>query len=386
MKGARLVFPRKVFFGLGALEKGLGVVPELGRRAVLFTGRRWAVESGTLSKVERTLKRLGMEVLSFSGIRPNPDRVQINELAEKTAAFGPDVLIALGGGSVVDATKAIALTARMGGDVWSYVMQRPKRVEAYPVVAIPTVAGSGSEFDGAAVINNREERAKMPLSLPELVPVLTILDPELHQSVPPDQTALGAVDIFCQFFEPFLLGEGRFPFSEELSLLGMRETIRRSREVLRHPEDLSLRAEMVLLASLSMSALGRLGRGGGFSLHWLEHVLSGHYPEIPHPQGLASLLPAYLRHHIPRNPRPFIPVSLALTGSGDPEALIPYLELWLEDLGVKKRLRELGVKEEDLSPMAGDVLRYYGWAEGGRVPGPVPMDREAVLQILQDAF
>ncbi len=386
MKAMHLTFPRRYFFGPGVLNRAVREFPSLGRRAVIITGRRWAQESGTLGRLQNLLKEQGLETLALPGIPPNPDRTEIQHRAQEAARWNPDFFIALGGGSVMDATKAIALVAKEGRDVWEYITQRPRRVQAYPVVAIATVAASGSEFDGAAVINHRELKAKMPLSNPELVPRITVVDPELHLSVPPYQTALGVVDIFCQFLEPYLLGEGSFAPSEGLSLLALRLVVHRGRAVLRHPQDLTLRAELAFLAGLSMSQLARLGRGGRFSLHWLEHVLSGHYPEIPHPQGLASLLPAYLSFHLERRPENFREVALALTGSADPRGLVPFVEDWLHDLGVARRLRDLGVEEPTLPRLARDAVKFYGWESDGRIAGPVPMSEEDALAIYQAAF
>ncbi len=386
MKAMHLTFPRRYFFGPGALERAVRAFPTLGRRAVIVTGRRWARESGTLQRLEQLMAAQGLETLTLAGIPPNPDRVDINERAREAARWQPDFFVALGGGSVMDATKAIALAAREGKDIWHYITERPRRVQAYPVVAVATVAASGSEFDGAAVINHRELKAKMPLSYPELVPQIAVVDPELQASVPPYQTALGAVDIFCQFLEPYLLGQGAFAPAEELALLALRLVIDRGRAVLKHPRNLQIRAELAYLAGLSMSQLARLGRGGRFSLHWLEHVLSGHYPDIPHPQGLASLLPAYLVFHIQRRPEVFRPVALVLTGSAEPEGLVAFVEDWLHDLGVARRLQDLGVARESLPILARDVMRYYGWEPDGRVSGPVPMDEADVLAIYEAAF
>ncbi len=386
MKAAQLTFPRRYFFGPGSLERSVQFFPELGRRAVVVTGQRWARESGTLQRLLDLLQARGLETRVLAGIPPNPDHEEIDLRAREIAPWPPDFFVALGGGSVMDATKALALAAREGKPIWQYITERPRRVQAYPVVAIATVAASGSEFDGAAVINHRTLKAKMPLSYSELVPRISVVDPDLQKSVPRYQTALGVVDIFCQFLEPHLLGQGRFAPAEGLSRMALRLIVDLGRAVLREPENLTLRAEIAWLASLSMSSLGRIVRGGRFSLHWLEHVLSGHYPEIPHPQGLASLLPAGLAFHLERSPTRFQEVALALLGTATPEGLVAFVESWLQDLGVARRLRDLGVREESLAPMARDVVRWYGWEPDGRVAGPQPMEEQDILAIYRQAF
>ncbi len=386
MKSARLVFPRKYIFGEGVLERALTDLNFLGDKAVVITGRRWARESGILDKVLNILKSAEIDAVALSGISPNPNCVEIDEKAKRVKEIDPDFVAALGGGSVMDATKAISLVAKSGGSIWEYVEKRPKGIKAYPVVAIPTVAASGSEMDGAAVVNNRALKTKMPVSYPELVPVVSIVDPSLHTSLPKYETAIGCVDIFCQFFEPYLLGEGNFSVSEDLSLLGMKSVIDLSQKVLKEPKDVRIRGELAMLASLSMSSWGRVGRGGKFSLHWLEHILSGYYPDIPHAQGLASLLVPFVEFHITRKPELFEKVAAYLTGKGEPKEFVGFLRNWLKELGVLKSLNDLGVKEGDLEDMADDVVRYYGSDVNGLVPGPVPMDSTIILTIYRSSF
>jgi len=386
MKTARLSFPSKYFIGPGILEKGLKECPSLGKKAIILTGKKWAIESGVRDRVGDLLRKLGIEVNFLSGISPNPDHTEIDDLAHQVRKVSPDFLVALGGGSVLDATKAISLVARTGGKIWDFIINRPKNIKAHPIVAIPTVAASGSEFDGAAVINNREIKAKMPIGYPELVPKISIVDPELHTSLSLYQTAIGCVDIFCQFFEPYIMGEGEFPISEHISLMGMKRVVEICPEVLRDPRNVDLRGELAYLASLSMSGLGRVGRGGKFSMHWLEHVLSGHYPEIPHAQGLASLLVSYTKFFIKIKPEVFKKIAKTLINFDDPTDLPEFFYSWLNQIGVAKSLRELGVSPDSIETMTDDVIRYYAWEPGKLVSAPIPMGREDIIKIYQSAL
>ncbi len=376
MKEAKLYLPGRYFIGPGVLERGLKETKRLGNRTVVITGRKWAIESGTFDLVKKTLKAMGTEVHLLSGISPNPDASEIDDKAQSVRKIDPDFITGLGGGSVLDATKAISLVTRSGGKVWDYVVRKLSPGGAYPVVAISTVAASGSDFDGAAVINNRALRAKMPISHPDLVPVISIVDIKLHVPVPKYTTAIGCVDIFCQFFEPYITGEEEFFASKNLALASMKRVMDVCPLVLENPNSLEYRGELAYLASLSMSGFFRVGRGGGFSMHWLEHVLSGHFPEIPHAQGLASLIVAYTRFF--SNSPGVRSVSEFLTGN--PNQLPSHIDQWLSRIGVRKRLRDLGVGKEKLPELAKDVVKYYGWLDG-RVPAPHPMTEEDVLEI-----
>ncbi len=381
MKATKLYFPQKYLLGPGVLEKGLKEAKNLGEKAVIITGKRWAIESGTLGRVEEILMSVGIKTHHVSGISPNPDAEEIDEKAEEVKKFDPDFVVGLGGGSVLDATKAISLVARSGGHIWDYVERKRTPDDAFPIVAISTVAASGSDFDGAAVINNRKLKAKMPISHPNLVPKISIIDVELHRTVPLYTTAIGCVDIFCQFYEPFIMGEQEFRSSGIIALSGMKLIVDLCPRVLESPENIDLRGELAYLASLSMSGIARAGRGGGFSMHWLEHVLSGHYPEIPHAQGLASLIVAYTKHFIDYHNVKL--VSTYLTGKDD--QLPDFLNRWLSQIGVNRKLRDLGVRKESLKEMARDVVHYYGWING-KVPAPEPMDETKVLKIYETSW
>ncbi len=383
MIAARLSFPSQYFIGPGILEKGLKAVPSLGNRTVIITGKRWAIESGTLDKVMKILSENGVESHHIPGISPNPDHTEIDKMAEMVREIDPDFLTGLGGGSVLDATKAISIAARMERKIWDLIIERPRKVNVYPVVAISTIAASGSDFDGAAVVNNRSLKAKLPIGYPELIPKISVIDVELHTTISPYYTAVGCVDIFCQFYEPYIMGQGHFEYSEIMALEGMKRVIEVCPLVIENPDDVNLRGELAYLASISMSGLARVGRDGKFSMHWLEHVLSGHYPEIPHAQGLATLLPHYTKFFIERRPEVFERVAKTLSDSI--ENLVPFIENWLEKIGVRKSLRELGVTESSLEPMAHDVIKYYGWEEG-RVSAPIPMDFNDVLEIYRMAY
>ncbi len=390
VRKTRQTLPRRFFFGPGALEDALDWLPGRGHTFGVVVGRSWARSSGVLDRVIHALEAQGKGAVVVEGVPPNPPREVVMEGARTFRERGVDYVVALGGGSVMDAAKAMALMAVNEGDVWDYVYRGPAHPMpevkgALPVMAISTVAASGSEFDGASVITHLADRVKMPLSLDVLVPEAAVIDPALHVTVPVSTTALGVVDIFCQFLEPYLSARNHVGLMDQITRLGLESVVRYGTLVVRHPDDVELRANLALLASLSVNRWGRLGMRTTFSLHYIEHVLSGFYPDIPHPQGLASLLPAFLRFHAPHVPHLIGAVGMVLAGSPDVDALVRAVEHFLDLLGVNRRLRDLGVREGDLPAMAEVTLRYYGWRDG-RVPGPVDMDREAVLAILREAF
>ena len=390
VRKTRQTLPRHFLFGVGAFEDALAFLSGKGHRIGVVVGRNWAHRSGVLDRVVHTLEQAGKKAVVVEGVPPNPPRDVVMAGAARFREEGVDYVVAIGGGSVMDAAKAMALMAVNEGDVWDYVYKGPAYEippvkGALPVMAVSTLAASGSEFDGASVITHPTEKVKMPLSMDILVPETAVIDPELHTSVPAYPTALGVVDILCQFLEPYLSAQNHVGLMDQITRMGLENVLRFGELVVQYPEDVELRANLALLASLSVNRWGRLGMKASFSLHYIEHVLSGFYPEIPHPQGLASLLPAFLKYHAEHVPHLVGAVALVMAGSPTLDALLRTLDHFFSRLGVKKTLRELGVREEDLPAMAEVTLKYYGW-RNGRVPGPVDMDREAVLAILKEAF
>lgn len=390
VRKTRQTLPRHFLFGVGAFEDALALLPTKGHVIGVVVGRSWAQKSGVLERVVNHLQKAGRKAVVVDGVPPNPPREVVMEGAGRFRDEGVDYVVAIGGGSVMDAAKAMALMAVNEGDIWDYVYKGPAYEippvkGALPVMAVSTLAASGSEFDGASVITHPTEKVKMPLSMDILVPEVAVIDPALHTTVPVYHTALGVVDILCQFMEPYLSAQNHVGLMDQVTRLGLENALRYGELAVRFPEDVEIRANLALLASLSVNRWGRLGMKTSFSLHYIEHVLSGFYPEIPHPQGLASLLPAFLRFHAPHIPHLIGAVAQTVAGSPTLDALLRRLDHFFSLLGVNKRLRDLGVREGDLPAMADVAVKYYGWRDG-KVPGPVDMDREAVLSILRDAY
>ena len=285
--------PTRIIFGKDSVEK-LPEVMKPWKRILLTYGGGSIKKLGLYDKVKELLK--DFELYELSGIQPNPkynpsvlDGVKICK--EKNI----DVILAVGGGSVLDCSKAIAAGAKYDGETWDLITYKVKAKEALPIVDILTLAATGSEFDCGGVISRTETNDKIGYLDPVLFPVCSILDPVYTFSVSKKQTAAGCADAMNHVMEQYftsdttLLNDG-FCEAEFKSLM------ENARACLRNPEDYRARAEMMLCCTYGCNGILSLGNSpSGWPCHAIEHALSA-YSDIPHGEGLAIITPRWMKH------------------------------------------------------------------------------------------
>jgi alcohol dehydrogenase YqhD (iron-dependent ADH family) len=377
--------PTKVIFGYGVIERVGVEAKKLGRRAIIVVGKSWARKSGYLQKVKKLLDEAGVESILFEGIEPNPKVNTVDAASRRCRDEGCDMVIALGGGSVMDAGKGVAIVAASGGSIWDYIYWGPNKVkepkDALPVIAIPSTAGTGSEADGGAVFTNEKTREKMFVSHFLLNPKTAIIDPSLTLSLTPRLTAQGVVDMFSQVLEPYIVSEESFLISDRFAeslLSSIKEAGLRAVE---DGQDREARGILAWASTLSMWNIHKAGRGSNFSLHWIEHVVSG-VTDCSHGAGLAALLPSWLEEMYTFEKERMEKLGLSLFGRKD---LIDEVTEWLLKLNLYPSLRDFGISEGDLEFLARETIRLYGWSEG-KLPGPFPLGYENVLRILKGSL
>lgn len=286
--------PTKTLFGVGRLAE-LHRQPMPGARALLVISSGKSVRSGgSLQRTENELRQAGVAVTVFDKVSANPTRAAVMAGAAHARGEGCDFVVALGGGSVLDAAKAIALMAVNPGDYWDYIpfgtgRGRPVANGALPIIAIPTTAGTGSETDASGVITNEDTNEKIGFPHPALFPVLAIVDPDLTRSVPPLFTAFQGFDALFHATECFI--------SNKANMLGdiYAEAVignvgRFLARAVADGEDMEARVGMALASTLA-GALMTIS--GLVSEHSLEHALSAFHPDLPHGAGLVMLSQAY---------------------------------------------------------------------------------------------
>lgn len=374
--------PTRIILGKGSFERVGREAAKLGSKALVVVGKSWARESGQLLRLLDLLKVERIKTSVFEGIEPNPKDTVINEVSNLMVKDGFDFVIALGGGSVMDAAKAIALVAYSGGEVWDYVYkgEKPKRAKgAFPVITVPSRPGSGSEADNVSVITKDGTTAKMPMAHPEMFPSVAIIDPDLATSLSKRELARGIVDMFTHVFEPYVVSDNDFSISDSIAESLMIEILHAG-ESLINGDDHSLREKLMWLSPLAMWPIHRVGRGAKFSMHYIEHIISG-LTDCAHADGLSALLPPYMDYIFEMRKWRFKKLERIL----GVESILDFLKEWLQKLEMPMSLKDLGVKNEDLERLAYDTVKFYGWVDG-KLQGPRPLDFEDILKILKNAM
>jgi alcohol dehydrogenase YqhD (iron-dependent ADH family) len=392
-------FPTKIIFGSGKLAEAGNEAKALGQKPLLLTTRTAMQKNGALKKLTGLLASRGVSPVIFEGIEPNPHV----ETLDKAVALGLkercDFVMALGGGSVMDASKAVAAALGDAQDgvapsVFEYtngMMGQNRKVQKpFKLMIISGTAATGSEGNCAAVLTKASTHEKVVLWDLGAFPTTTILDPELHLSLSLEATRDGAVDIMLHVLEQTFTGDAKAPLQDRVAegmVLGVMECLEAAEKNL---QDLTARENLAWASVSALIAGGgpNFGRSGPWVIHPLEHPLSGH-TDCSHGHGLAALWAPVLRAMAPRVEAKIARFGQACLGlpKGDSSAekTLTALERYLADHSMAFKISQFGATAETCRLMAADAARIYG---GGRgvVAAPVVIDQKKAEQIYLSAL
>ena len=353
--------PTKVVFGRNSLNALASLIREAGATHVLVHfGGQSAVKSGLIDKVKAQLEEAGVRYTLLGGVAPNPKVSLAREGVALCKREGVDFILAVGGGSVIDSAKCIALGAKMEEDVWNIFERKVRPSEALPIGSVLTIAAAGSEMAGGLVISNDELGLKRDYGTPALRPVFCIENPELTYTVSKWQTACGTVDILMHTFERYFTPTEDVDFTDELCEGLCRSVIKAGSIAYENPTDYEARATLMWASSLSQNDLMGMGRRADWATHQLEHDLSGMYDNVSHGAGLAVIFPAWCRyvmkHNIARFCR-FAEKVWGISGEGltqqqHAEKGVEAAQAYFVSLGMPKDLKAFGVDPDRLPEMA----------------------------------
>jgi len=383
--------PTTIYFGVKEFERIKKCAPQLGKTALIIIGQGSVKKNGYLSKLEKYLDEAKIKHQTFEGIEPNPRSTTINKAGKLAAEINADMLIALGGGSVMDATKGIAIVAKSNDDIWSYcsTRERPGKnpCSALPIICIPTLAATGSEVNGGTVITNFETKQKTAIHSQLVVPKFSIIDPELTNTVPKDYLVDGAVDIICHSIETYLSNTKKFSIQDYLTL-GITRTVKNSIEtLLEDPSNIEARADLCWSSSVAM--MGLLGtRQGGWPIHLIEHAISGIY-DVSHGLGLAHLIIPTLEFNQPYNSKKTLELIGFMLHENtahykDHDKALKDLEQWLNSIGALRKLSS-NTSKIDVKAVAEKTIEVSG-NKDGYIYGVVPMYVKDIEAVLKKAF
>jgi alcohol dehydrogenase len=362
--------PTRILFGCGKLKE-LGTTPFLPyHKALVVMGASGAMRKhGYLDRVLRYLRQNGVASVVYDKIQPNPVSEHVEEGAEVAKSNGCDVVVGLGGGSTIDSAKSIAVMARNPGKYWDYLRggsgggKTPEN-GALPIVAIPTTAGTGTEADPWTVITKSQTNEKIGWGNAYTFPTLSIVDPELMVTVPPNQTAYTGMDAFFHSVESYLATVNQ-PTSDHLALEAVGLITRYLPIAVKDGSNMEARTKLAwanteagLCESLSCC----------ISHHSMEHAVSAYYPDVAHGAGLTMLSVSYFSHLAERHPARFPDLARAMGENVDalPEkdqamAFITGLKKLIANIGLDRHsLSEYGIQKEDLPKFAKNAFDTMG--------------------------
>lgn len=376
--------PTKLIFGKGAIEQLPAVLGSLGRKILLTYGGGSIRKIGLYDEVKRLLA--DFEVYELSGIEPNPKYTSSVLAGVKLCKeHGIDAVLAVGGGSVLDCSKAICAGALYDGEPWDLITYKVKAQKALPLVDVLTLAATGSEYDSACVISRTETNDKVGYLDEHLYPVASILDPRYTYSVSKKQTAAGAADAINHIMEQYFC-EKHSALTDGMCEAAIKSLIKNAEIALREPENYDARGEFMVDCSLACNGILSIGNSpSGWPCHGMEHALSAYY-DITHGEGLAILTPRWMKHILnDRTMERFVSFGTHIFGidSALPEQEIADRTIaatyaLFESFGIPMHLRDVGIDETRLGEMAHHIAVNEGldgaWA---------PLSEADILAILK---
>ena len=352
--------PTKVYFGENQLSNLGKEIKKLGKKVLLCYGGGSIKRTGLYDEVITELKKEDLEVFELNGIEPNPRVTSVNAGADICKKEEIEVLLAVGGGSVIDCTKAIAAATFYDGDAWDIVTKKVPVTKCLPIVTILTLAATGSEMDAGGVISNMETNDKIGVASPLMQPKVSFLDPKNTYTVSPYQTACGSVDILSHIIETYFNTEGSM-YMLDCFMEGLMKTVIKYAPIaVKEPENEEARANLMWTSSWAINGFVRSCQHCSWSCHSMEHQLSAYY-DITHGLGLGILTPRWMRYILDEsNVERFRNFAVSVFNvdskldnmSAALEGIKRFEEFLFVQLGLTSNLSELGIDRTHFDIMA----------------------------------
>ena len=376
--------PTRLIFGKDSIEKLPEVMEQFGKKVLLTYGGGSIKKLGLYDKVKELLQ--DKKIIELSGIQPNPKYdPSVLEGVRLCKENDVDVILAVGGGSVLDCSKAIAAGAKYDGDPWDLISYKVKAQTALPIVDILTLAATGSEYDPGGVISRTETNDKIGYVDPLLYPAVSILDPTYTFTVSKKQTAAGCADAMNHIMEQYFV-EDTTILNDGFCEAGFKSLMANTRACLANPEDYRARAEMMFACTLGCNGIYALGNSGsGWPCHGIEHALSAYY-DITHGEGLAIITPRWMRFILSdKTVDRFVKYGVNVFGI-DPKLdkyeianmAIDMTYDFFKEIGIPMHLRDVGIGEERIEEMAHHIAVNEGLEHAF-----VPLTEKDIVDILK---
>lgn len=352
--------PTKVFFGRGFETKVGEILKEYNiTRVLLHYGQQSIKKSGLYDIVKESLEKAKITTFELGGVEPNPKLSLVKEGVKICQKENIELILAVGGGSVIDSSKSIAVGAKTNEDPWLFNIKERVPKSALPVGVILTLSAAGSEMSSSCVITNEINNLKRGFNHELNRPLFAIMNPELTYSVSSYQTACGIVDIMMHTLERYFSSMEFIELTDSISLALLKSVKNAGLKALKNPNDYEARATLMWASSLSHNGLTSSLKNYYMPVHQLEHELSGLYDSVAHAAGLAILFPAWARLVYQDNPSKFAKLGLAvfdvdpnLSVIEQAKQTIINIENYFKQINMPTRLRDLNLEEVDIEKMA----------------------------------
>ncbi len=381
--------PTRIIFGKGSEKKTGEAVLPFSRNILLHYGGGSIKKTGLYDRIIASLKNSGIQFTELSGVKPNPRLSLVQEGIRLCREKGIDFVLAVGGGSVIDSAKAIAIGVPYEGDVWDFYCGKAVPEKAISIGTVLTIPAAGSESSDGSVITKEEGQLKRPCGSQLLYPKVSLLNPELAMTLPPDQIANGITDIMAHLMERYFTNTPNVELTDRMIESVLKTVIHNGPVVLQDPGDYDGWAELMWAGTIAHNNLLNTGRVGDWGSHDIEHEVSGIY-DVPHGAGLAVVIPAWMKyvysHDVTRFAQFAVRVWNVEPDFRDLEATalqgITALENFFTSIGQAVRLRGLGIDGSRLAEMAQKATE----GDARHLGEFVPLWEQDVLEILKLAL
>ncbi|MFB5762200.1 iron-containing alcohol dehydrogenase [Paenibacillus medicaginis] len=382
MKAFEFRNPTRLIFGKGQLELLKREVPKYGKRVLLVYGGGSIKRSGLYDQVIALLHESDAEVSELAGVEPNPRLSTVHKGVELCKANHIELILAVGGGSVLDCAKAIAVGAKYDGDMWDFVERKAVPQDALPLGTVLTMAATGSEMNGGSVITNEATQEKMGWGSPLAYPAFSILDPAFTFTLPKDQTIYGMVDMMTHVLEHYFHLETNTHVQLGWCETVLRTVIETAPKLVEDLENYELRETIMYCGTMALNGFLNMGLAGDWATHNIEHAVSAVY-DIPHGGGLAIIFPNWMTYNLHVKPERFKRLAVNVfnvnpEGKSDEqvgeEGIQALRDFW-SSIGAPSRLADYDIGDKDIELMADKAMRF------GPFGGFNKLQREDVIAI-----
>ncbi|MES1035816.1 iron-containing alcohol dehydrogenase [Bacillus pumilus] len=379
--------PTKLMFGKGQLEGLKSELARYGKRVLLVYGGGSIKKNGLYDNVISALNEAEADVFELSGVEPNPRLTTVKKGIDICQNEKIDFLLAVGGGSVIDCTKAIAAGAEYDGDVWDIISKKTTAQKALPFGTVLTLAATGSEMNPDSVITNWETNEKYVWGSSVTHPAFSILDPEHTYSVPENQTVYGMVDMMSHVFEQYFHNVKNTPLQDRMCFAVLQTVIETAPKLLEDLQNYEHRETILYAGTIALNGTLQMGYFGDWASHTIEHAVSAVY-DIPHAGGLAILFPNWMRHTLDHNVERFKHLMLNMfdietEGKSDRDIAlegIDKLSAFWTSLGAPSRLADYDIGEDQLDKIADIAAKEMEYGGFGNF---MKLGRDDILSILK---